>query len=208
MFAQRNLSAQIVGGGGDYLWKVKENQPELLADIRTLFNPPPPTKSEAPNFALPPDLEWASSVNKGHGRIEERTIWVSSALWGYSDWPHLEQAFKLKCRVVDGMGQIRETTHYGVTSLPRTAASPRRLLQVVREHWGIENGLHYRRDVSLQEDYSQVRVGHAPRVLATLNNIVVGLTAYPAYHQQVNLPAAQRAFHYRLERALWSKPLS
>jgi len=51
MFAQRNLSAQIVGGGGDYLWKVKENQPELLADIRTLFDPPPPTKSEAPDFA-------------------------------------------------------------------------------------------------------------------------------------------------------------
>lgn len=208
MFAQRNLSAQIVRGGGDYLWKVKQNQPELLADIRTLFEPPPPTKSEAPNFALPSDLEWASSVNKGHGRIEERTIWVSSALstlCGYSDWPYLEQVFKLKCRVVDGLGQIKETTHYGVTSLPRSAASPRRLLQVVREHWGIENGLHYRRDVSLDEDYSQVRVGHAPRVLATLNNIVVGLAAH---HGETNLPATQRAFHYRLERALWTKSLS
>lgn len=204
MFAQRNLSAQIVRGGGDYLWKVKENQPELLADIRTLFEPPPHTKSEAPNFALPSDLEWARSVNKGHGRIEERTIWVSSALstlHGYSNWPYLEQVFKLKCRVVNGLGQIKEMTHYGVTSLPRTAVSPRRLLQVVREHWGIENGLHYRRDVSLDEDYSQVRVGHAPRVLATLNNIVVGLAAH---HGETNLPAAQRAFHYRLERALWT----
>ncbi len=79
MFAQRNLSAQIVRGGGDYLWKVKENQPELLADIRTLFEPPPQTKSEAPNFAMPPDLEWARRINKGHGRVEERTI---SALYG------------------------------------------------------------------------------------------------------------------------------
>ncbi len=208
MFAQRNLSAQIVRGGGDYLWKVKENQPELLADIRTLFDPPPalqPTRTEAPNFALPSDLEWASSVSKGHGRIEERTIWVSSALCGYSDWPHLEQVFKLKCRVVDGLGQIKEMVHYGVTSLPSAAGSPRRLLAVVREHWGIENGLHYRRDVSLDEDYSQVRVGHAPRVLATLNNIVVGLAAH---HEQANLPAAQRAFHYRLERALWTRSLS
>ena len=205
MFAQRNLSAQIVGGGGDYLWKVKENQPELLADIRTLFDPPPPTKSEAPNFALPTDLEWASSLNKGHGRVEERTIWVSSALCGYSEWPHLEQVFKLKCRVVDGLGQVKEMVHYGVTSLPSTAASPRMLLRVVRKHWGIENGLHYRRDVSLDEDNSQVRVGHAPRVLATLNNIVVGLAAH---HGEANLPAAQRAFHYRLERALWTRSLS
>jgi len=202
MFTQRNLSAQIVGGGGDYLWKVKENQSDLLNDIRTLFEPPPQTKSEADNFALPADLEWASSVNKGHGRVEERQIWVSSALCGYSDWPHLGQVFKLKCRVVDGLGQIKEMVHYGVTSLPRTAASPHRLLQVVREHWGIENGLHYRKDVSLEEDYSQVRRGHAPRVLATLNNIVVGLMAH---HGEANLPAAQRAFHYRLERALWSQ---
>lgn len=205
MFAQRNLSAQIVGDGGDYLWKVKENQPDLLSDIRTLFEPPSPTKSEAPNFALPTDLERAGSVNKGHGRVEERTIWVSSALSGYSDWPHLEQVFKLKCRVVDRLGQIKEMEHYGVTSLPRAAASPRRLLEVVRKHWGIENGLHYRKDVSLDEDYSQVRAGHAPRVLATLNNLVVGLAAH---HKQPNLPAAQRAFHYRLERALWSRPLS
>jgi predicted transposase YbfD/YdcC len=202
MFTQRNLSAQIVKGRGDYLWKVKENQPELLADIRALFEPPPPTKSEAPNFALPPDLEWASSLNKGHGRLEERTIWVSSALRGYSDWPHLQQVFKLKCQVVDALGHPKETVHYGVTSLPRTAASPQRLLQVVRGHWGIENGLHYRRDVSLDEDYSQVRMGHAPHVLATLNNVVVGLAAY---HKQANLPAAQRAFHYRLERILWSQ---
>lgn len=205
MFAQRNISAQIVGGGGDYLWKVKENQPELLSDIRTLFNPPPPAKTEAPNFALPSDLEQATSLSKGHGRVEERTIWVSSALCGYSDWPALQQVFKLKCRVVDGLGQIREMEHYGVTSLPRTAASPSRLLEVVREHWGIENGLHYRRDVSLDEDYSQVRAGHAPRVMATLNNIVVGIVAH---HGQANLPSAQRAFHYRLERALWSTTFS
>jgi hypothetical protein len=126
MFAQRNLSAQIVGGGGDYLWKVKENQPELLADIRTLFEPPPQTKSEAPNFALPPDLEWTRRVNKGHGRVEERTIWVSSALKEYSDWPHLEQVFKLKCRVIDAVGQVKEMVHYGAMARPLYHAQQRR----------------------------------------------------------------------------------
>jgi hypothetical protein len=67
MFAQRNLSAQVVRGGGDYLWKVKENQSELLDDIRTLFEPPNLCSSEAANFAMPGDLESTCSVNKGHG---------------------------------------------------------------------------------------------------------------------------------------------
>lgn len=200
MFAQRNLSVQIVKGGGDYLWKVKENQPELLDDIKTLFNPPPLTKSEAPLSDMPADLECARTIDKGHGRIEEREIWVSSTLEGYSDWPYLEQVFKLKCRVVDELGQITEGVHYGVTSLPRSAASPHRLLALVRNHWGIENGLHYRRDVSLQEDHSQVRMGTAAHVLASLNNVVVGLVIQ---HGEGNLPAAQRAFDYRLEEAMW-----
>ncbi len=201
MFAQRNLSVQIVKDGGDYLWKVKENQPELLGDIKTLFNPPPLSKSEAPGSDMPTDLERGRTLDKGHGRMEEREIWVSSDLKGYSDWPHLEQVFQLKCRVVDGLGQISEGVHYGVTSLPRTAASPQRLLQMVRSHWGIENGLHHRRDVSLAEDHSQVRLGQAPHVLATLNNAVVGLAAH---HGEAKLPVAQRAFAYRLDRALWS----
>ena len=201
MFAQRKLCVQIVKGRGDYLWKVKENQPELLDDIKTLFNPPPPSKSEAPGSDMPTDLERACTVDKGHGRMEEREIWVSSELKGYSDWPHLEQVFQVRSRVIDGLGQIREGVHYGVTSLPRSAASPQRLLQMVRSHWGIENGLHYRKDVSLDEDHSQVRLDHAPHVLATLNNVVVGLVAH---HGGAKLPVVQRAFAYRLDRALWS----
>jgi predicted transposase YbfD/YdcC len=204
MFAQRNLSAQVVEGGGDYIWKVKDNQGQLLDDIKTLFNPPPLTKSEAPLSNMPSDLKQARSVNKGHGRLEEREIMVSSLLKGYSDWPHLEQVFKLKCRVIDGLGQIREMTHYGVTSLPREVASAQRLLELVRGHWGIENGLHHRRDVSLAEDHSQVRLSGAPHVLATLNNVVVGLAAH---HGEAKLPVVQRAFAYRLDRALWSHSL-
>lgn len=200
MFAQRNLSVQVVAGGGDYVWKVKENQAGLLDDIKTLFEPPPLTKSEAVGFDMPADLEWACTTDKGHGRIEERELMVSSALCGYSDWPHLAQVFRLRSRVTDGEGQTREAVHYGVTSLPRTVASPQRLLALVRGHWGIENGLHHRKDVSLEEDRSQVRMGSAPRVLATLNSVVVGLAAH---HMEANLPSAQRAFDYRLQRAMW-----
>src|SRR5215210_5341134 len=118
MFAQRNLSAQVVRGGGDYLWKVKDNQAQLLDDIQILFNPPTLSNSEAPLSNMPTDWEVARTVNKGHGRIEEREIWTSSDLKGYSDWPYLEQAFQLRYRVIDGLGQIKEALHYGVTSLP------------------------------------------------------------------------------------------
>lgn len=182
---------------------MKENQAGLLDEIKTLFVPPPLTKSEAEGFDMPADLEWARTVDKGHGRVEERELMVSSALCGYSDWPHLEQVFRLKCRVtygVGGVGKTKETVHYGVTSLPRAAASPQRLLRIVRGHWGIENGLHHRKDVSLEEDRSQVRMGCAPRVSATLNNVVVGLVVHQG---EANLPAAQRAFDYRLQRAMW-----
>jgi hypothetical protein len=64
---------------------------------------------------------------------------------------------------------------YGVTSLRPEEASPERLLSLVREHWAIENGLHYRRDDTLQEDRCTLCTGHAPQAMATINNLVLGL---------------------------------
>jgi hypothetical protein len=69
----------------------------------------------------------------------------------------------------------------------------------VREHWGIENGLHYRRDRSMREDESQLRMGHAPHLLAILNNTALGLFARRG---ETNLPHAQRRFAYQFDRAL------
>jgi len=88
---------------------------------------------------------------------------------------------------------------YGITSLPPQVASAERLLTVARIEWGIENGLHHRRDVSLQEDACQVRRGQAPQVLAALNNVVIGIVQQAGHH---NLPAMQRAFTYAFDRLL------
>jgi hypothetical protein len=85
---------------------------------------------------------------------------TSSLLAGYSDWPYLAQAFHCEER-------------YWITSAPAGVATPRRLLAVVRGHWQIENGLHHRRDVTLQEDAFWVRMGQAPHVLACLNSAVL-----------------------------------
>jgi predicted transposase YbfD/YdcC len=83
-----------------------------------------------------------------------------------------------------GFELTRERTHkgkttvevvYGITSLSRERADAQRLLGLTRWHWGIENGSHYRRDVTLGEDASRVRKGSAPEVLAGLRNSIIHL---------------------------------
>ncbi len=195
MYTQRPLSTHIVEAGGDYLWMVKDNQSELRQEIEQLFVPEP---NELGTAALPTDFTTARTLEKGHGRIEERLLTTSSMLADYSTWPYLAQVFKLESTVTDARG-THTTVRYGVTSMPWSVADAARLLTLVRGHWGIENGLHYRRDVTLGEDHALVRSGHAPHTLAALNNTVLGLFAR---HGQRNVPTAQRRFSYHLERAL------
>jgi hypothetical protein len=118
----------------------------------------------------------------------------------YLDWPYLEQVFKLERRFVDlKTKQVTTQTTYGLTSLSRAQAGPRRLLHLLRTYWGIENGLHYRRDVTLREDRCRLRIGCAARVMATLNNLVVTLLARLGFS---NLPAARRRFSAHPNEAL------
>lgn len=94
MFAQRDLSTQIVEAGGHYCWIVKENQPTLLADLQLLFTPRliPVAAGWSP---IPLDFTVAEQHDKGHGRREYRRLTTSSLLAGYSDWPDLAQAFQV-----------------------------------------------------------------------------------------------------------------
>jgi predicted transposase YbfD/YdcC len=198
MLAQRELSIQIVQAGGDYVWTVKENQPQLLQDIQTLFAPEPVVKGFSP--AAHDDFRSAQTTDKAHGRLEQRTLTASRALHGYVDWPYAEQVFQLERRVqrmADGTTTV--DVAYGVTSLTATEASPARLLDLVRQHWQIENGLHYRRDETLREDWCHRRVGEAPRAMALLNNLVVGLVLRQGKR---NLPEARRHYDAHLDEAV------
>ncbi|HEY0604684.1 MAG TPA: ISAs1 family transposase [Herpetosiphonaceae bacterium] len=196
MQAQQALSVQIVESGGDYLWMVKENQPTLYADSALLFTP---EMVGVGCSALPTDFRTARSVDNAHGRLEERVITVSSMLKDYSRWPYLEQVFKLERIVTNRRGKRSREVRYGVTSLPADLATAARLLSIARAEWGIENGLHYRHDVSLHEDSSRMRRGRAPHVFAALNNAVIGIVAQ---HGVPNLAKAQREFQYRIDRGL------
>jgi len=196
MQTQRALSVQIVEAGGDYLWFVKDNQPTFRAEIEQLFTPLPVLPGTA---EVPTDFTTATQIDNAHGRLEERRITVSSWLAEYSDWPYLAQVFKLERTIWRRTEPPIREVRYGATSLPATVADAGRLLTIARAEWGIENGLHYRRDVSLDEDASRVRRGTAPQVLAALNNAVIGIVLQSG---ACNLAAAQRCFAYQFDRCL------
>lgn len=198
IFAQRELSLQIGQAGGDYVWTVKDNQPKLRADIEKLFEP---DVSVVKGFSAgPTDYQSAQTINKGHGRIETRTLTVTSQLQETSDWPYLAQVFRLeRATQLLAPGTQRRETVYGMTSLTAQQASPARLLALVRTHWSIENELHYRRDVTFQEDATRLKVWNAAQVLAIINNLVLALLVR-AGHSSV--PQARRHYAAHPDEAL------
>lgn len=113
-------------------------------------------------------------MDKGHGRIERRSIRLTATLTKQQDWKGLKQGFELT-RERTEKGKTTVEVVYGITSLSRGRADGRRLLGLTRQHWGIENGSHYRRDVTLGEDQSRVRKGSAPEVLAGIRNGIIHL---------------------------------
>ena len=198
MHAQREASAQIVAAGGDYVWTIKGNQPRTEWAIQKLF------VHEVCNFKqgapLSKHCQRIAQVHKGHGRIEKRTIWVSTELNDYLDWPAVAQVFRLEREVwhPKSLGRRREVV-YGLTSLTPEAASPAKLLALTRQYWGIENGLHYRRDVTLQEDATRLTVGNSGHNMAILNNLVVSLCIQAGLD---NLAKARRLFNAKPDQAL------
>lgn len=199
MHAQRALSAQIVERGGDYLWVVKENQERLYQDIERLFA----SEKPKPGFGkISTDFLQAETVNKGHGRIEKRQIQTSAMLNDYVDWPGLGQVYRLERRFTwMRQGKVIKTSQeveYGITSLTREKASPKRVMLVRRRHWLIETGLHYRRDVTFREDATRMTKGAAGQILATVHNLVLALIMQAGFH---NAARARRWFAGHIDQA-------
>ena len=190
MLAQRQLSAQVVEGGGEYVWTVKKNQPQLREDIATLFAEEDVLENGAS----------VETVDKGHGRIEKRSLRASTGLNDYLDWPYVQQVFKVERRFeYVKEGKITHETVYGITSLGPDQAGPQRLLEIVRTHWNIENGLHYRRDETMREDWCHLSMGHAQRTMAAVNNLVLGLLLRRGVR---NVPQQRRRYAARWNEAL------
>jgi predicted transposase YbfD/YdcC len=99
------------------------------------------------------------------------TTWLNAYL---KDWPGVKQVFQLTRRRTI-KGKTTQEVVYGITSLSRNEADAQRLLELSREHWGIENGLHWVRDETLGEDRCRVRRAGAARALASLRNVAIHL---------------------------------
>jgi predicted transposase YbfD/YdcC len=169
MHTQRQVCAQIHRWEGGYVLLAKENQPTLLEDIADLFADPAPDRRR-----------WvqAETWEKGHGRREHRHITCSPDLneWFGKQWHGLEQVFRLeRTTTILKTGAMRHQVVYGLSNLPMLQVGAQQLLDLVRAHWGIENRLHWRRDVTLGEDECQTRTGVMPSVLARLNSTVLSL---------------------------------
>ena len=158
---QRAIAGQIVEQEGDYALALKGNQGTLYDDVRLLLDDPESKASTA-----------APVVEGDHGRVETRTATVSTEIgWLQKEhqWPGLAAIGKVE--------RIRETPEKTSTEtayyLLSTALSPERFNEVVRQHWGVENRLHWRLDVVMNEDQDRTRMGNGPHNLAVLRHMAL-----------------------------------
>ena len=166
LLTQRALAKYLLGRGADYLFTVKGNQPTLQDDIGLLLDEI--IARRAPDFT-------DEGAKPEHGRQERRSIWVSSELNEYLNFPGVGQVFAVRRETVEVKSAKRRCeTAYGVTSLTAQAASPERLLTLNRGHWTIE-ATHHILDWSFDEDRSRIRTGHGPENMTRLRRFAIGL---------------------------------
>jgi predicted transposase YbfD/YdcC len=161
MFTSRGWCAAIDAYEGYYITPIKENNKGTLYNLYEYFGD---------EELLEKECKYTRSVEKRHGRIEVREIWTSTGMNEFfqKEWTGIAQVFIIR-RTVKKQGKESREILCGITNLPRKKANAERLLDLHRKHWYIENRLHYRRDVALQEDASQIRKSGAPQVFAALN---------------------------------------
>ncbi len=167
---QKATAEQIVDQGADYIMAVKDNQPTLAQDIAELFE----------NVAqeVPACVDHASTLEKGHGRVEERNCWViqdQNYLFyvhsKHEGWSKLNSLVKIESyRIING--QEQHNVRYFISSLTCDATE---MLRHVRAHWSIENSLHWVLDIGFREDESRVRTGHGAENLSRLRHIALNL---------------------------------
>lgn len=167
---QKDIAAQIVAKEADYVLALKENQPTLYEQVSDYFLEQ--LEKEGPGGKLRHHRE----VEEGHGRSETRETFVAPApkeMVASGAWLGLAAVVLVIRRCVDhATGKVSEEVRYFISSLP---AKVKRLARAVRQHWGIENGLHWVLDVAFQEDRMRQRDRNGIENLALLNRLAVSV---------------------------------
>ncbi len=182
LHCQRATARQIVDQGGDYALALKGNQGTLHDDVVRLLDDPATKAATA-----------KPAVDAGHGRIETRTATVSTEIGWLQEqhkWPGLAAIGKVHRIRETAAGTTAETAYY----LLSTALSPDRLNEVARSHWGIENQLHWRLDVVMNEDQDRTRLGHGPENLAVLRHMALNV---------IQAEPSKGSLRGKLKRAGW-----
>lgn len=191
IFSCKAWCSSVHAYGGYYLLSIKDNTSGTLQDIQDFFQGETIDRSE---------FQYYKEVQKGHGRLEVREIWSSTQMneWFQKDWAGTAQIFLIRKSVKEKREEVIKVS-YGITNLPRANADAKALLSLKRKHWCIENRLHYRRDVTMMEDASQIRTKGVPEVFAALNG---GLLALMDHMNVKNVAKQMRHFCAHPDEAL------
>jgi len=167
MGCQKDIAQQIVDAGGHYVLALKGNQGTLHDEVSEFFD-------DVLSRGFDAELERHHSVEKGHGRIEERTVWLSRDVGWLRDteqWKGLTGLVAVQSkRTIDGE-TTTERRHF-ICSVTGTAEQVGRF---IRQHWRVENELHWTLDVAFQEDLCRVRKGNAAENLSRIRRVALSL---------------------------------
>lgn len=166
---QTAIAEKIISRNADYVLQVKGNQPKLEAELQALFD----ECLRADPYAVPSVM--FEEVDKGHGRVETRRCWMTTridTLPGRENWASLASAVCVESIRRSGAREQRERRYY-ISSID--ALDAQRMLERVRGHWGVENGLHWCLDVCFDEDRRRIRQGHAAENFSRLSRIALNL---------------------------------
>ena len=135
-------------------------------------------------------------TTKGHGRVEKRRLTRIVDEQGFLDWPAVQQVIELERQVIQcKTGEITSETVYGISSCNPKLVSANQLLTWTQLYWGIENGLHYRRDITLREDATRITSSKLAEIMATINNFIIGVVKKLGFD---NLASARRKFNAQI----------
>ncbi|MEO3781628.1 ISAs1 family transposase [Micromonospora sp. B11E3] len=180
-------TARLITGDlhAHYVLILKANQPLALRAAQALLSG---TDTEFADYT-------GIDTDRGHGRTERRILRVAPA--DDALFPAARQVFRLR-RDTGGLDNVRTRKEivYGITSMPTDLAGPAHLNHYAREHWCVENRLHWVRDVTFREDNSQLRTRSAPRALATFRNLAIGTYRLAG---RANIAHARRDLHNRTD---------